>query len=153
MFRNLLSYHRAFSLPPLNFASPRRQGTIYFFSFTLPYKYVWTLSYTYRVLISPIDKLLEQRNDKTKQNTKISMCEQWLRHGVLVWSETPLSATPRRGHACLGMGLRCGVGSLCHGVGPPTLPRFFSFHQFFQKSNQKPQILQKYHQKQLPNGL
>ena len=34
--------------------------------FPLPYKHVWILSYTYRVLISPIDESSEQRNNKTK---------------------------------------------------------------------------------------
>ena len=44
--------------------------------FPLPYKYEWTISYTYRVIFSLIDKSSEQRNDKTKQNTKISIREQ-----------------------------------------------------------------------------
>ena len=65
---------------PFRFAEAERYDII----FPLHYKHEWTLSYTYRVLISPIDKSLEQRNDKRKQNTKISCCEQWLR------------ATPRR---------------------------------------------------------
>ena len=48
-----------------------RYGLIFLFPF--PYKHVWTLSYTYRVLISPIDKSSEQRKNKSKQNTNVSM--------------------------------------------------------------------------------
>ena len=66
----------ALSLP--RFAEAARYGLI----FPLPYKHEWTLSYTYRVLISPIDKSSEQRKNKTKQNTKIPCCEMVLRRGV-----------------------------------------------------------------------
>ena len=60
----------ALRLPTSN--SLRRGGEVrYSFSFALPYKHEWTLSYTYRVLSSPIDKSSEQQKRKTKQNTKI----------------------------------------------------------------------------------
>ena len=78
MFRNLLSSHRGIKFSLIELVEAARYGII----FPLHYKHEWTLSYTYRVLISPIDKSLEQWNDKTKQNTKISMCEQYLRCGV-----------------------------------------------------------------------
>ena len=60
MFSNLLCYNRAIT-------KLRLGGEVrYNFSFTLPYKHVWALSYTYRVLISPIDESLERGNNKTK---------------------------------------------------------------------------------------
>ena len=63
MFRNLLSYHRGIKFA-IHFADAARYGLI--FMFPLPYKNVWTLSYTYKVLISPIDKSSEQQKNKTK---------------------------------------------------------------------------------------
>ena len=89
------------------------------FSFPLPYKHVWTLLYTYRVLISPIGKSSEQQNNKTNQNTTIF-------HDVKSGSAV---VNPRMekssSQPCYnvdmprcGVNLRCGEGSLGRGVGP-----------------------------------
>ena len=45
-------------------------------NFPLPCKHGGTLSYTYKVLTTPIDKSSEQWNNKAKQNANISMHEQ-----------------------------------------------------------------------------
>ena len=103
--------------------------------FPLPHKHVWTLSYTYRVLISPIDESSEQRNNKTKpKHNNFPCCEQWLLHGValLLYGVALLlygvalcklchgepedgqilhSAMPRSGMPRHVRVLRCGVGS------------------------------------------
>ena len=136
MFRNLLSYHRGIKFARIELTEAARYGLI----FLLPYEHEWTLSYTYRVLISPIDKSSEQRKNKTKQNTKIchavksatSRCTRG-------WSQA--SSRPRRGVGmpCLSVGLRCCIGSLHRSVGPRNLPRFLMFSPFFQKSNSKTQ--------------
>ena len=60
----------AFSLPITN--SLHRGGEVQSnFSFTLPYKHVWTLLYTYRVLITQIDESSKQLNNKTKPKHNI----------------------------------------------------------------------------------
>ena len=75
------------------------------FSFILPYKHVWTLSYIYRVLISPIDKSSEQRNNKTKpKHNNFPCCEQWLHHGEPEDGKILFLAMSRRGHAMLWLG-------------------------------------------------
>ena len=64
----------ALRLPPSN--SLRRGSKVWSnFSFPLHYKHEWTLSYTYRVLISLINESLEQRNDKTKPKHNIFHAE------------------------------------------------------------------------------
>ena len=138
MFSNFLSYHRAFSLPPSN--SPRqrklhRGGEVQsHFSFTLPYKHVWTLSYIYRVLISPIDKSLEQRNNKTKpKHINFPCCELWLcLYAAANLRLAIFSSWPRR-----GVVLRCSEGSLRSGVGPPKLPRIIDLSPFLFQSPTK----------------
>ena len=67
MFKNLISYYSGIKFVNNELASAVRYGLI----FPLPYEHVWALSHTYRVLISSIDKSLEQQKNKTKQNTKI----------------------------------------------------------------------------------
>ena len=96
--------------------------------FPLPYRHVWTLSYTYRILISPIDKSSKQRKNKTKQKHNISMlCT---------------VASPRRTRDWPFFYfrlLRCCKGSLRHGEGPPILPKFFIIPSLF--SEIKPKLL------------
>ena len=80
--------------------------------FPLPYKHVWTLSYIYRVLISPIDESSEQRNNKTKpKHINFPCSEQWLRRGEPEDGKILFSTTPRCGHATPWRGplLRRGV--------------------------------------------
>ena len=115
---------------------PARYGLISLFP--LPYKHVWTLSYTYRVLISPIDESSEQRNNKTKpKHSNFPCCEQWLRSEALCCGvagedgKILFSAKPRRGHATLwcGPSLWRGVPTPQHRT--PTLPKFLIICQFF----------------------
>ena len=140
MFKNLLSYHRGSTFSNIRLASAAKYGLISMFP--LPYKHVWTLSYTYRVLISPINESLEQRNNKTKlKHNNFPCCERWLRRGVALLccgvalrsGVAPLpngepedgqilhSAMPRHGMPRRGVDLCCGVGSLRRGVGPRQL--------------------------------
>ena len=66
--------------------------------FPLPYKHVWTLSYTYRVLISPIDESSEQWNNKAKpKHSNFPCCEQWLCCGEPEDGQILNSATPWHG--------------------------------------------------------
>ena len=62
--RNLLSYHRGIKFTRIKLAEAKRNGIM----FPLPYKHEWTLSYTYRVLISPIDKSNRKAKQKKHQN-------------------------------------------------------------------------------------
>ena len=74
VFRNLLSSHRGISFGNIELAEAKRsfvEVARYDIIFPLHYKHEWTFSYTYRVLISPIDKSSEQQNNKTKK-TQIS---------------------------------------------------------------------------------
>ena len=105
MFRNLLFYHRAFSLPPSNLL--RRGGEVRSnFSFILPYKHVCIILYTYRVLISPIDESSEQRNNKTKP-----------KHSIFhVMNSSFAVANPRPGHSFYSASPRRSTASLWQGV-------------------------------------
>ena len=116
----------ALSLPSSNLL---RLGSEVRSNFPLPYKHGGTLSYTYKVLISPIDKSSEQRNNKTKQNTNISMRD------VAYLRLAKSSSQPRHGVDVphLGMGLRCCVGSLRNCVGPREFPDFVDFFPFPRK--------------------
>ena len=63
--------------------------------FPLPYKHEWTLSYTYRVLICPIDESLEQQKQNITKHNNFPCCEQWFRRGEAL--------------LCFGEALACGV--------------------------------------------
>ena len=107
--------------------------------FPLPYKHVWTLSYIYRVLISPIDEFSGQRNNKTKpKHINFPCCEQWLRRGEPEDGKILFSTTPRCGHATPWRGplLRRGVSTPQRRT-LTTCPDLHDFTHFFQKSNQK----------------
>ena len=98
MFRNLLSYHKDIKFSHIELAEATRYGLISLFP--LPYNHVWTLLYTYMVLISPIDKSSEQQNNETKpKHSNFPCCEQWLRRGEPEDGKILFSATPRCGHA------------------------------------------------------
>ena len=110
---------RALALPALN--SLRLGGEVqYNFSFTLPYKHVWTLSYIYRVLISPIDESSEQRNNKTKPKHSIF-------HAV---NSSFATANPRPGQPSLSASLQHGDPSPLGGVSS-LLRRTLAITQIF----------------------
>ena len=128
----------------------------------LPYKHVWTISYTYRVLTSPIDESSKQRNNKTKpKHNNFPCCEQWLRRGVALLccgealrcglTDEPedgkilFSATPRRGPS-----LRRGVPTLRRKT-PDIAQIFYHFVHFSKEPNQKASNTPKASPKQLPN--
>ena len=116
------------SFPPL---LHRGDKVRYNFSFTLPYKHVWTLSYIYRVLISPIDKSSEQRNDKTKP-----------KHSIFHAVNSSFSGEPESGQTLRSAKLSVrpcrDEGSLHCGKGPPptTCPDLLFQPFSFPKSNQ-----------------
>ena len=91
------------------------------FSFTLPYKHVWTILYTYRVLISPIDESLEQQNKKTKPKHNIF-------HPV---NSSFAVANPRSGYSSqLASPLQRGVPSPRRRT-PDLAQIFYHFFHFF----------------------
>ena len=120
----------ALRLLTFHFAEAVRYGLISLFP--LPYKHVWTLSYTYRVLISPIDESSEQRNNKTKPKHNNFLRSNEPEDGKILFS-----ATPRRGHA-----MSWHEPSLRRSLGTPDIAQiFYHFVHFSTNPTKKPQIL------------
>ena len=137
MFRNLGYYHRGILFAIIvRSTEAARYGII----FPLHYKHEWILSYTCRILISPMEKSLEQRKNKKKQNRNTTIFHA-VNSGFAVANPRmeKLFSRPCRGvdKPCRGVDLRCREGSLCHGEGPSTMPRFLIILSTFQKNPSK----------------